>query len=126
MQVVEEGQQIEAVVADAGLAHLLDVAIGAPVLLIRRMLRPPHDGSMVLVQAVLSCGSLLLHLELALWRRPGRLPPQRNRDDKHALNGGPAASQSCPSADRHRLQCARSQTKRGLSCAAVTRGCGAP
>ena len=65
IQVVEEGQQIEAVVADTGLAHLLDVAIGAPVLLIRRMLRLPHDGSMVLFKSFFRADRYFYTLKLA-------------------------------------------------------------
>lgn len=51
VKVVEESQQIEAMVADPGLARLLDVAIGSPVLLLRRLLRLPRDGTTVLFRS---------------------------------------------------------------------------
>jgi GntR family transcriptional regulator len=45
---VEEKQQVEAMVADTELAQLLDVPIGAPVLLIRRFLRLHNEQGSVL------------------------------------------------------------------------------
>jgi GntR family transcriptional regulator len=45
---IEESQQIEAMVADTGLAQLLGISIGAPVLLVRRFLQlPQHDGMVI-------------------------------------------------------------------------------
>lgn len=51
VKAVEENQQIEAMVADPGLARLLDVAIGSPVLLLRRVLRIPRDETRVLFRS---------------------------------------------------------------------------
>jgi GntR family transcriptional regulator len=48
---VEESQQIEAMVADTELAQLLDIPIGAPVLLIRRLLRLPKENGRVLFKS---------------------------------------------------------------------------
>ena len=65
IEIVEEGQQIEAVVADSELAHLLDVAIGSPVLLIRRMLRLPRDSTMVLFKSFYRADRYFYTLNLA-------------------------------------------------------------
>lgn len=51
IQTVEEVQQIEAMVADPSLAVLLDVAIGAPLLLVRRVLRLPQQDAAVLFKS---------------------------------------------------------------------------
>ena len=48
IQSQEASHQIEATVADTDLARLLDIAIGAPVLLVSRLLRLPHHGGSVL------------------------------------------------------------------------------
>lgn len=65
LEVVEEGQQIEALVADTLLADLLDIAIGSPVLLIRRMLRLPGDGTMVLFKSFYRADRYFYTLNLA-------------------------------------------------------------
>jgi GntR family transcriptional regulator len=51
LETEEEVQQIEAMVADPTLAELLDVAIGAPILLIRRVLRLPQQDGAVLFKS---------------------------------------------------------------------------
>jgi GntR family transcriptional regulator len=65
IRVVEEGQQIEAMVADSELARRLDIAIGSPVLLIRRMLRLPRDGTQVLFKSFYRADRYFYTLNLA-------------------------------------------------------------
>jgi GntR family transcriptional regulator len=78
IEIVEEGQQIEAMVADTVLAHLLDIAIGAPVLLIRRMLRLPHDGTRVLFKSYYRADRYFYTLNLAP-TAPARAPASAAR-----------------------------------------------
>lgn len=65
IEVVEEAQQIEAMVADTELAHLLDIAIGSPVLLIRRLLSLPRDGTRVLFKSYYRADRYFYTLNLA-------------------------------------------------------------
>lgn len=65
VQAVEESQQIEAMVADTELARLLEIAIGAPVLLIRRTLRVPLDGTRVLFKSFYRADRYFYTLNLA-------------------------------------------------------------
>lgn len=51
VETVEEVQQIEAMVADPSLAGLLEVAIGSPILVIRRVLRLPQQDGAVLFKS---------------------------------------------------------------------------
>lgn len=85
LEVVEEGQQIEAMVADTELAQLLDVAIGAPVLLIRRTLRLPLDSTRVLFKSFYRADRYFYTLNLAP-AAPARVPAPgaKTRRQAHA------------------------------------------
>lgn len=67
---VEERQQIEAMVADTGLAQLLGIPVGAPVLLISRLHRLANGQSMVLFKSYYRADRYYYTLNLA---RPSRI-----------------------------------------------------
>lgn len=71
---VEESQQIEAMVADTALAQLLDIPIGAPVLLIRRLLRLAKEGGMVLFESYYRADRYRYTVNLAPPAGPARAP----------------------------------------------------
>ncbi|HEY4068265.1 MAG TPA: GntR family transcriptional regulator [Burkholderiaceae bacterium] len=62
---VEERHQIEAIVADTELAQLLDIAVGAPVLLTTRVLRLQRDAAMVLFKSYYRADRYYYTLSLA-------------------------------------------------------------
>jgi GntR family transcriptional regulator len=74
----EESQQIEATVADTELARLLGIAIGAPVLLVTRLLRLPQHGGAVLFHSHFRADRYRYTLKLApvaARKKPGRKSP---------------------------------------------------
>lgn len=75
VKAVEESQQIEAQVADPDLARLLDVPIGSPVLLLRRLLRLPTDGTSVLFRSYYRADRYVYTLNLA----PSPAKPAKQR-----------------------------------------------
>ncbi len=72
----EESQQIEAMVADTGLAQLLCIPIGAPVLLIRRLLQLTQGMGMVLFNSYYRADRYRYTLSLA---HPAGAKPAQER-----------------------------------------------
>ena len=78
----EEVQQIEAMVADPALAGLLDVPIGAPIFLIRRVLRLPQEDGAVLFKSYYRADRYFYTLNFAQ-----SAPPRPARKARRATAG---------------------------------------